>query len=137
MEDYVVQLLATTKEKFSSSFIGFWTGFWITGSVFFFFLSFTIYFPCLLLYTWDTPPPQRRAQQPLHLRGKTHYNDCWVAAGQQAIEELKAWNQTQINQSPSNIVQRAAWWLCLCSRVQNKEEGQSWKQRSKQSQKVM
>ncbi len=139
MEDYVVQLLATTKEKFRSGFIGCRTGFWITGLVLFIYLFYiniflsTIYFPCLLLLTWNTnieegaTAPSLKRENPLQrLLG----GSC--ATGHRKVESLKS---TQIKQSQSNIVQRAAWWLCLCSRVQNQEEGQSWKQRSMQSQK--
>ncbi len=106
-----------------------------TGSILFFIFKKkipTIYFPCLLLYTWDTlteegatAPSLKRENPLLGLLGGS-----W-ATGHRKVESLKS---TQIKQSQSNIVQRAAWWLCLCSRVQNKEEGQSWKQRSKQSQ---
>jgi hypothetical protein len=49
-------------------------------------------------------PPHRREQHPLHLRGKTHFNDCWVAIRQHAIEKSKAWNQlksSKANQTQS------------------------------------
>jgi hypothetical protein len=87
MKDYVVQTTCNYKRKNSGQvLLDLGLDFELLAQFFFFFTQF---FFLVCFYTHETPT-QRREQQPLRLRGKTHYNNCWVAAGQQAIEKLKA-----------------------------------------------